>query len=182
MLAFKFLDGTRSRFTGFEWPLPDAGRPGPWVEASGPLGLCVNGVHACTPAQLPAWLGPDLWRVELGGDVIDAEAATIAARGRLLDRVDAWDDAARRAFAGDCATRVRSAVRDREDLRPIATAVEFSAGAGRAAAAGYWAAVLAGHLVSRTRAGAAYERAFAGERAEQARWLTAELHLSDSTD
>ena len=28
MLAYEFLDGTRSRFTGFAWPPP--GRPGPW--------------------------------------------------------------------------------------------------------------------------------------------------------
>src|SRR5687768_12848384 len=69
VIGYKFLrsDGT-SLFTGFRWPLPEAGRPGSWVEATGgrPEGQgggkdtvapCRSGIHACRPADLPPWIG-----------------------------------------------------------------------------------------------------------------------------
>ena len=179
MLACKFLDAGRSRFTGFRWPLPSAGEPGDWVDVTGPLELCVNGVHACTPAQLPPWLGPELWWIELAGDVVDKEVAVLASRARLVGRVDVWDEDAHTAFAVDCAARARGR-EAKPDLSALVDVVERCAGTGHAAAAGYWSAVLAGQQAAGKRAGAEYDRAFAAERDEQARWLGARMRLSGS--
>ena len=93
--AYKVLIDGRSGFTGWRWPLPTGDEPGEWVSATGPLELCVNGVHACTVEQLAQWIGEELWTIELGGEILEAEAALVAARGRLLGRVAAWDQAAR---------------------------------------------------------------------------------------
>ena len=96
MRAYKVLIDGRSGFTGYRWPLPTAGAPGDWVTATGPLELCGNGVHACTVGQLAQWIGEELWTIELGGEILEAEAALVAARGRLLGPVAAWDQAAGR--------------------------------------------------------------------------------------
>ncbi len=93
-------------FTGFPWPLPADGNPGAWVEASGPATVCEAGVHACRPDQLPHWLGPELWEVELAGELVQSPYKIVAGRGRLLARVPGWPGAAR-AFAEDCSARVR---------------------------------------------------------------------------
>ena len=102
MHAYKVLRDGRSEFTGWRWPLPDADEPGAWVHATGPIGLCVNGIHASTPEQLPHWLGTELWEIELGGDILEDEAALVASQGRLLRRVDAWDEPMRGRFAEMC--------------------------------------------------------------------------------
>ena len=105
--AYKFTAaGGVGRFTGFPWPLPADGNPGAWVEATPPSTVCAAGVHACAVDQLPHWLGPELWEVELAGDVVKSTYKLVAARGRLLGRVGGWPEAAR-SFAESCATRVR---------------------------------------------------------------------------
>ena len=107
MRAYKVLTDGRSRFTGWRWPLPSGDEPGEWVSATGPLELSVNGVHACTVEQLAQWIGKELWTIELEGEIVEAEAALVAARGRLLERVPAWDEAARKKFGHACAQRAR---------------------------------------------------------------------------
>ncbi len=107
MWAYKFTAaGGVGMFTGFPWPLPAHGNPGAWVETAAPASVCETGVHACRVGQLPHWLGPELWEVELAGDVVASAYKVVAPRGRLLARVAGWPDAAR-AFAEDCAARVR---------------------------------------------------------------------------
>lgn len=177
MLAYKCLEAGRSQFTGWRWQLPSDGRPGPWHVVSGRPALCVNGVHACTPAQLPPWLGRDLWEVELDGDIVDEGTALVATRARLVRPVSAWDESAWSRFAADCAARAAERARGHDELQPLVRAIESFIPTGHSAAAGYWAAVVAGQLVAGRREGPAYDGASAAERADQANWLAHELQL-----
>src|SRR5919199_6253693 len=103
MLAYKFLArGRVGPFSGFEWP-----PAGEWVETDGPLAACRNGVHACELDDLPEWLSDELWRVELDGNIERVDGIVVGERGRLVSRVDGWDDAAAREFPAACAARPR---------------------------------------------------------------------------
>ena len=104
MLAYKFTrPGGQGPFSGFRWPLPQAGERGDWVRAPA-ADVCVQGIHACRAEQLPHWLGPELWVVELAGQVVESPHKLVAPAGRLVRRVPGWP-AAERAFAQDCAVR-----------------------------------------------------------------------------
>lgn len=179
VLAYKVLMDGRSAFTGWRWPLPDADSPGEWVRASeAPLELCVNGVHACSVAQLPQWLGDQIWRIELGGEVVDAGPALVASRGRLLGPLVAWDRTARDAFSRACAHRAAGFAERVVAGGEVLELIHELATAGDAGEASYWAAVLAGGAVSGRRHGADYDAEFARERATQAAWLESELGLT----
>jgi hypothetical protein len=115
VLAYKFTrPGGQGTFTGFRWPLPQAGEPGDWVRAQTPE-VCVAGIHACRAEQLPHWLGPELWVIELAGEVTESPYKLVAPAGRLVSRVPGWPSA-ERGFAEDCAARTLdlalSALRD----------------------------------------------------------------------
>jgi hypothetical protein len=71
--------------------------------------VCVTGVHACRIADLPYWLDEELWEIELAGAVERGGKKLVAARGRLLRRIGAWDDAAMSDFAHGCRERVEGA-------------------------------------------------------------------------
>jgi len=106
--AYKFLAaGGTGRFSDFRWPAPRDDGPGEWVEASGPLEDCRRGVHACAPEHLLDWIDDELWAIELAGDVTEGESMLVAERGRLVERVEAWDGEAAQAFADACAWRAR---------------------------------------------------------------------------
>jgi hypothetical protein len=100
--VYKFLRAGRvGQFSGFEWP-----EPGAWVEASAALDPCREGVHAVTPEGLPEWVDDELWRVELDGETTRVGAVLVGERGRLVSRVDAWDEAAAAEFADACVARL----------------------------------------------------------------------------
>ena len=108
MLAYKFTaPGGSGTFTGFDWPLPSGGEPGAWVRAPDAVSVCVAGVHACRTAQLPYWLGPELWEIELSGEVVESAYKLVAPAGRLTRRIDGWPEA-QADFARDCAARTLS--------------------------------------------------------------------------
>jgi hypothetical protein len=134
--SYKFLRaGAIGPFSGFAWPRPAGGGPGPWVEANRPRARCRRGVHACRIDDLPWWLAEELWEVELGGEVVAYAHKVAAPRGRLVRRVDGWTAAARHDYAYECAWRTRDraleALRGRaaERLRSCTTlaAVESTA-------------------------------------------------------
>jgi len=180
MRAYKVLSDGRSRFTGWRWPLPDGGRPGDWVHAgAGPLALCANGVHACTVAQLPQWLGDELWVAELDGQIVRAEPAVIAQRARLLEPVGVWDTAAHHAFGVACVERAETGRGGGPSAGIMLETIRRLSGLGLAAPVGYWAAVLAGERAGGARRGPVYDAGFAHEREAQARWLRFELGLAD---
>lgn len=109
MKALKFLAaGSVGRFSDTVWPLPDPDAPGAWVEAAGPLEVCRCGVHACDREELLDWIDDELWEIELDRAVRGAETGVIAGRGRLLRRLERWDEGAAAAFAAACAARVRT--------------------------------------------------------------------------
>jgi len=92
VLAYKFLDGDgHALFSGYSWPLPVGGAPGEWVETSA-VRPSYEGVHACRGDQIAFWLTPDLWEIELDGEVVEATHKVVAPRGRLVRRVDEWAD------------------------------------------------------------------------------------------
>ncbi|HEX4363570.1 MAG TPA: hypothetical protein VHZ75_03410 [Solirubrobacteraceae bacterium] len=106
MIAYKFLRaGQVGPFSGVRWP-----PPGEWLDAKAAAGrACVDRVHACRVEDLPDWMDCELWRVELGGDVAVDCSKLVADRGRLIERVDAWDAPRMTAFAEACALRARDA-------------------------------------------------------------------------
>jgi hypothetical protein len=175
--AYKVLVDGRSAFSGWHWPQPEGDEPGEWVHASAsePLGLCVNGVHACTIEQLAQWLGEEVWTIELGGAILETDAALVAERGRLLHPLRGWDEIARKAFAADCVVRATPRAAAFDNGAQLLAFVEDLAAAGRAGPAGYWAAVIAGERVAGRRRGPKYDAEFANERAAQAQWLAAAL-------
>jgi len=106
--ALKFLAADRvAPFSGVQWPAPEDGDP--WVEADDGVALCISGVHACRPGDLPFWLNEELWVVELEGMVDDPGGKLVARRGRLLQPVAGWDEAAKQAFGDTCVTTAREA-------------------------------------------------------------------------
>ena len=133
MIAYKFLRAGRTGpFSGAEWP--EVGE----VAASGPLEACRNGVHACRVDDLAYWLDDELWQVELLGEIVEERLKLLARRGRLVRRIDAWDDGTRRAFAEWCLRRVAAhAAAEARDagLEAEAAALEASSSPDEVAAA-----------------------------------------------
>jgi hypothetical protein len=66
-------------------------------------------VHACRAQDLPEWMDAELWRVELDGDVRVDCGKLVADRGRLVERIAAWDATLMAAFAEACTLRARDA-------------------------------------------------------------------------
>ena len=165
MIAYKVLrpDGT-SVFTRFRWPLPDGG-PGPWVDAG--VDPCRSGIHACRRADLPQWLGRALYEIELDGDVEEEATKVVAPRGRLLRRIDAWDDTMRDGYTRMCADRAHELARS-EGLSEWDAVVERSVPEGPA---------LLGFIAARIAEEISGRDAYHAERRRQAGWLVDRLGL-----
>ena len=155
MRAYKFLraDG-RGPFSRFAWPLPD-GAPGAWVGA--PADPCRSGIHACRAGDLPYWAGQVLYEVEL-----------VAARGRLLRPIAAWDDELRATYTRFCADRAHE-IASGAGIEPWAGVVEPSIPEGPA---------LLGFVAARIAEVAGGVDAYHAERARQAAWLSSRLGLT----
>jgi hypothetical protein len=107
VLAYKFLDrGGRTLIRAVQWPLPQDGNPGPWLEAAAAR-PCREGIHACRRQDLAYWVQHELWEIELDGDVVEAENKVVARRGRLVRRIDTWADGAGRELGAWCSWRSR---------------------------------------------------------------------------
>ena len=164
MIAYKFLrtDG-RGVFTGFRWPLPDGG-PGAWVDAR--VEPCRSGVHACRVGDLPLWLGRVLYEVELDGTVVEERTKLVAARGRLLRRVPAWDDALREEYTRMCADRAHELAAP--PMEAWDAVIEPSVPEGPA---------LLGFVAARIAEARSGVAAYHAERARQADWLRERLGI-----
>ena len=110
MRAYKFLrPGRVGPFSGIRWPKPLGGEPGGWVRARDDAAvLCASGVHACTVDDLPFWMAEELWEVELGDPVERQRSKLVAPAGRLLARVEAWNQEAALAFMEATVERIRA--------------------------------------------------------------------------
>ncbi len=106
MIAYKFLSSGRvGLFSGIRWP-----EPGTWLETDADVERCVSGIHALHAEGLLGWIDDELWTCELAGIVEDDGQVIVAERGRLVERLVAWNEAAARDFARDCAARGREQV------------------------------------------------------------------------
>jgi hypothetical protein len=106
VIAYKFLSSDRiGLYSGVGWP-----EPGTWLEADGQVERCVAGIHGLHAEGLLDWIDDELWTCELAGIVEDDGRVLVAERGRLLERVDAWNESAARDFARACASRGRERV------------------------------------------------------------------------
>jgi hypothetical protein len=163
MIAYKFLnDGAVAPFTGFRWP------PGEWVEAAASE-PCRSGIHACRVRDLPIWLGPELWELELAGDIVEQERKVVARRGRLTRRIEVWDGVVARDFGTFCARRTRERVGFLPFLGGFVADVERFVAQGRIPIAGFAAA-----RAAELRDG---PQAYESERLAQAGWLADRLGL-----
>src|SRR5262245_30332353 len=72
-----------------------------WYTVDGPLEPCRNGIHYCRRDQLVHWLGPTIWLFEDGtpNETIDAGYKMVTRKGRIVEKVDAWNDRTARLFA-----------------------------------------------------------------------------------
>jgi hypothetical protein len=201
MLANKFLrTGRVGPFSGFRWP-----EPGEWVRATDDLAPCRSGIHACRAEDLPWWLGEELWVVELRGDVRLDEHKIVAAAGCLRSRIDRWTPARAQEYADACAWRARGRAVQAltrgghsdaaDEVAEAATLDDVLSVARRLAselADSRISLTIAGDGAFRALTGAAPTsayiaahaalrvdgpRAYAAERAWQARWLAERLEL-----
>jgi hypothetical protein len=99
------IEGSASPFSGFRWNEPGVRVIGEWVDASGDADPCHSGIHACRREDLPMWLQPELWKIELRGHVVEGPLKVVAAAARLVERITAWDEAAVAEYALACARR-----------------------------------------------------------------------------
>jgi hypothetical protein len=163
--AYKFLrlDGT-GVFTSFAWPLPSAD-PGRWVRSD--LDPCRSGIHACRPGQLPLWLGHALYEIELDGQIVDDAMKLVAERGRLLRRIEAWDEEAYGDYTRMCADRAHE-LATAHGLDSWDAVIEPSVAEG-----GALLGFVAARIAEQIDGVAGYHR----ERASQADWLVERLQL-----
>lgn len=92
-----------------KWPLPKGGKPGEWLEVSGSIVPCRNGLHVCEKSDLVHWLGPAIFLCEVSGETVRDEHKSVVAKARLVSRINTWNDRTARLFAADCADK---AIRD----------------------------------------------------------------------
>ena len=101
MKAYKWLSpGQVGLFSNFTWP-----PPGEWVVTEPAVVDCLLGVHALRFEQLLDWIDDELWEVELAGTITERDAMLVAEQGRLVRRVEQWDEPAARSFSEVCARR-----------------------------------------------------------------------------
>jgi hypothetical protein len=170
VIAYKFLqpDGT-SLFSDFRWTLPE-GAPGQWVEA--PVEPCRSGIHACRVSDLPFWAGRTLYEIELDGELVEHRRKLVGSRGRLLQRIEAWDDDLRDAYTRACADRAHElACGASPPLEHWDAAVEPAVGEGPA---------MLGFVAARIAEEISGPAAYRDERSRQASWLAEHLGLVGS--
>jgi hypothetical protein len=166
MKAYKFLaeDGM-GVFSRFAWPLPNGGS-GAWVEAE--VAVCRSGVHACRLIDLPYWVAPMLYEIELDGPVDRQAIKVVAPRGRLIRRVEEWNDETRDAYAQMCRERAAELAAEAQPAGLWAPRVGITAGP---ALTGFMAARIAEELGG--------VDGYVEERMRQSAWLADRLGLDE---
>jgi hypothetical protein len=167
MRAYKFLaDDGMGVFSRFAWPLPNGG-PGAWVESEH-VEPCRSGIHACRRVDLPYWVTPGLWEIELDGEVEEQMLKVVAPRGRLIRRIDAWNEATREEYSQMCIARARELAAD------APAAVERWAPTPESSIAG---PALMGFMAARIAEQLHGVDAYVEERMGQSSWLVDRLGL-----
>jgi hypothetical protein len=164
VIAYKVLDpGRVAPFTRVGWP------EGEWLEAEA-VEPCRSGIHACRVRDLPYWLGPELWEIELEGEVTEQTRKVAARRGRLVRRITEWNNQLLRAFTASCRERTKLHVGSIPVVSSYVGDIDRFRESDRHGLAAFTAA-RAAELVGGPPA---YER----ERERQAIWLAGRLGLA----
>ena len=109
MTYYKVLaaDGVSSYHGGLgKWFIPKGKRIGKWMPAIKDIRPCERGYHFVNIEQLPQWLGPTLYEIEVRGQIIHQADKSVAEQARLIRKVETWNDKTLRLYAADCAERV----------------------------------------------------------------------------
>jgi hypothetical protein len=167
MRAYKFLTAEcLGVFSHFAWPLPGE-EPGAWIgDAVEP---CRMGIHACRRTDLPYWVAPTLFEIELDGSVDEHALKVVAPRGRLIRRIVTWNTTSQEAYGQMCLSRIRELV-SAEPKGMSAWAPSSEIALTESARLGYIAARIAEEL------GGADARL--KERRRQSEWLVEQLALA----
>jgi hypothetical protein len=169
MEALKFMRPDRvAPFTAITWP-----SPGEWLTVEEAPALCRRGVHGIRTTVLPTWIAEELWRIELDGAEEIASGIVVGSRGRLLARVDEWNDETAREFSLACAHHVRHLGAKSERAGDYVADAARSAPNARAGSS----AALVGYMAAHA-AEAASPGGFSREREWQADWLVDRLGLA----
>ncbi len=120
----KFLrPGRIGTHSDYQWP-----ECGEWVEVEGALEACVNGLHYCHATTAMDWADAELYVFAPDGETLHADTKHLCRRGRLVRRVETWNDCTQRLFAADCAEHVQPADADPRSLEAIRAARRFARG------------------------------------------------------
>ena len=175
-------DGTPCHGGSGKWFMPKGKRPGKWMPAIKDIQPCARGYHFVNLEQLPTWLGPTLYEVEVRGQVTHLADKSVAEQARLIRKVEIWNDKTLRLFAADCAEHVlgiyeRVCPKDDRPRKAIQAARDFANGlidrnaahaAANAAYSAAEAAYAASYAASYAAANAAYSAAEAAYSADAA--------------
>jgi hypothetical protein len=166
LTAYKFLaeDGM-GLFSRFAWPLPNGG-PGTWVESE--VVPCRSGIHACRLIDLPYWVAPMLYEIELDGPVDRQAVKVVAPRGRLIHRIEGWDDETREAYTQMCRARA-------SELAAAVTPAGLWAPRAQSTAGPALSGFMAARIAEELRGADGYVE----ERMRQSAWLADRLDLEE---
>ena len=109
MTYYKVLaaDGVSPQHGGSgKWFIPKGKRIGKWMPAIKDIQPCERGYHFVNIEQLPQWIGPTLYEIEVRGQVIHEADKSVAEQARLIRKVETWNDKNLRLYAADCAKRI----------------------------------------------------------------------------
>jgi hypothetical protein len=121
-------------------------------------------------ADLPYWVGRTLYEVELAGEIVAGHAKVVASRGRLVQRIDAWDESLRTEYTRMCADRAHEIARD--------AAGSLEAWDEHVERAVPEVPALLGFIAARIAEERDGPDAFRAERARQSAWLVERLGLA----
>src|SRR5208282_6231935 len=136
MTYYKVLaaDGVSPQHGGSgKWFIPKGKRIGKWMPAIKDIQPCTRGYHFVNIEQLPHWLGPTLYEIEVRGQIIHEAYKSVAEQARLIRKVETWNDKTLRLYAADCAERVlglyeKQYPRDDRPRKAIQAARDFANG------------------------------------------------------
>jgi hypothetical protein len=186
MTYYKVLaaDGVSPQHGGSgKWFIPKGKRIGKWMPAIKDIQPYKRGYHFVNIEQLPQWIGPTLYEIEVRGQVIHEADKSVAEQARLVRKVETWNDKTLRLYAADCAERALGLYEKRypKDDRPrkaIQAARDFANGLitkddaaaayNTANAAAYAAAHAAADTAAYAAANAAHAVAYAAHAAAYA--------------
>ena len=171
-------DGTPCHGGSGKWFMPKGKRPGKWMPAIKDIQPCARGYHFVNLEQLPTWLGPTLYEVEVRGQVTHLADKSVAEQARLIRKVEIWNDKTLRLFAADCAEHVlgiyeRVCPKDDRPRKAIQAARDFANGlidrnAAHAAANAAYSAAEAAYSAAEAAYAASYAASYAAYAASYA--------------